>query len=117
MAAMMRGMVGGVLLAGLVTGAAPPGANTSKPAWQRMLQGHDASQATRLTRQVAELMAGQRWSEARKVAEDLARLRADRQGKDHWQAVDAWWNAQALGTVVAAAKGKQQAYAASRPLA
>ena len=62
---------------------------TAKPPWQRLLQGDDATKAATLESRITELMQAQKWGEARKAADDLAKLRADKQGKAHWQAVDA----------------------------
>jgi hypothetical protein len=85
----------------------------SKPPWQRLLSGEDAERAARLEKQIGELRQGQKWTQARKAAEELARLRAEKQGKDHWQAVDARWVAVELKRVEEAPAEKQRAYADS----
>jgi tetratricopeptide (TPR) repeat protein len=61
----------------------------SKPPWQRLLEGDDARKAEELEERREELLAAGKFDEALASAEELARLRQEQQGREHWQAVDA----------------------------
>jgi tetratricopeptide (TPR) repeat protein len=91
----------------------PPGA---KPAWQRLLQGDDARKAQELDQREDELHRAGKLAEALPIAEALARLRQERQGKDHWEAIDARLNAERLRRVLRSSKEDQQAYVSCFPL-
>src|SRR5262249_41628445 len=60
-----------------------------KPPWQRLLQGDDATRATKLQKQINQLMLEGQFAEAVKPADTLLALREGKQGEDHWQTVDA----------------------------
>jgi tetratricopeptide (TPR) repeat protein len=97
---LLRTMVGVVagwsILAGLLAAEQPPGA---KPPWQRLLQGAEAKTAKELAARVAAERQAGKWEEALRAAEELAELRRKVQGKDHWEAVNARWQVQALRAV------------------
>jgi tetratricopeptide (TPR) repeat protein len=95
-----------VLLAGLP-------ALAEKPAWQRLLQGTDAPRAEMLQEKVDTLQEAGKFAEALKPAEELARLRQERQGDDHWETVNARFIVAALRRALDASKEDQEAYAAS----
>jgi tetratricopeptide (TPR) repeat protein len=65
------------------------GRGEEKPLGQRMLQGDDATKAAELTKQINQLLLVGRFAEAVKPAEALLALREGKQGKDHWETVDA----------------------------
>jgi tetratricopeptide (TPR) repeat protein len=77
--------------------SAPAG---GKPPHQRLLPAEDAKTAQHLEARVAELTAAGQLAEALKPAEEVAELRAKRQGADHYQAADARWSAEALRRVL-----------------
>jgi hypothetical protein len=60
-----------------------------KPAGQRMLEGAEARKAAELQREIYALMLAAKWADAVTPAEALLELREQKQGTDHWQAVDA----------------------------
>jgi tetratricopeptide (TPR) repeat protein len=87
----MLGVLGCALALGMAAEAvlsAEPAA-AGKPAWQRLLQGDDAKKAEELQKRLNALMPAGKLDEALASAEELARLRQERQGKEHWQAVNA----------------------------
>jgi CHAT domain-containing protein/Tfp pilus assembly protein PilF len=82
-----RAICGLVLLLALATVAVH---GEEKPPWQRMLQGDDATKAAELEKQIVQrVMLEGRFAEAVQPAETLLALREGKQGKDHWQTVDA----------------------------
>ncbi len=81
-----------------------------KPAWQRMLQGNDAKKAAKLKARINEAMLANQWSDATTAAKELAAMREAKQGKDHWQAVDARFHVVALVKLQAAPEEKRNAY-------
>jgi tetratricopeptide (TPR) repeat protein len=83
----------------------------SRPPWQRLLQGADAEQAARLEDQLTAAQQTGKWAEAMRAAEELLELRQKAQGKDHWQAVDARWQLEALRAAKRQSKELQQEYA------
>jgi tetratricopeptide (TPR) repeat protein len=87
-----------VLLGGsvLAVSAVAEGAGREKPPWQRLLRGFDAFQAELLEARVTALRQAGKFQEALKIAEELARLRQDRQGQEHWQAVNARFDVEAI---------------------
>jgi CHAT domain-containing protein/tetratricopeptide (TPR) repeat protein len=67
---------------------------TAKPAippWQRSLEGEDERHAGQLMGQIQQWQAAGSFDKALDAAEELAQLTKKRQGKDHWQAVNARW--------------------------
>jgi hypothetical protein len=68
----------------------------SRPPWQRLLQGADADKAEELQKHLDAQLAAGKLDDAVRSAEESARLRQARQGKDHWQAVDARLTVEAL---------------------
>jgi tetratricopeptide (TPR) repeat protein len=104
------------LLAGCVvvaTQAPAKEAPLERPAWQRLLRGEDHRKAQRLQEQLATLQSAGNFMEALEVAEELASLRRERQGKDHWQAVNAQFEVEAVRRVLRATTEDQDQYAAS----
>jgi tetratricopeptide (TPR) repeat protein len=92
--------------------AAEPAA-VDKPPWQRLLQGTDAKKAEELEKRAVALLMEGKLEEALASAEELARLRQERQGKEHWEAVDARFAAEALRRALRSSKKDQDDYAAS----
>jgi hypothetical protein len=84
----------------------------SRPPWQRLLQGDDANKAAELEERVVQLWQAGKWAEALRAAEELLELRRKVQGKDHWEAVDAHWQVEALRAVQRQSKELQVEYAA-----
>jgi CHAT domain-containing protein/Flp pilus assembly protein TadD len=76
----------------------PPGRDA--PPWQRLLQGDEARKANELQRRLERLQAEGKLQEALEAAEALEALRRREQGADHWQTVDARWQAEALRRVL-----------------
>jgi tetratricopeptide (TPR) repeat protein len=103
-AALMKGVEGGCLR------GEPPA--SSRPPWQRLLQGDDAKKARELDQQVYRLSKAGKLAEALESAEAVARLRQERQGQDHWQAVDARLDAEVLRRVLRSDRKDQEEYAA-----
>jgi tetratricopeptide (TPR) repeat protein len=87
---------------------APP---RDKPAWQRLLQGEDARKAAEQENQLLKLQEKGEFENALKVAEALAELRAKKQGADHWEAVNAHWQVEALRRVLRQDPKARDAYA------
>jgi tetratricopeptide (TPR) repeat protein len=85
----------------------------SRPQWQRLLQGDDARKAEELQKRFDTLLPAGKFDEALASAEELARLRQDRQGKEHWQAVNARFAVEALRLALRSSKKNQDDYAAS----
>jgi tetratricopeptide (TPR) repeat protein len=94
----------------------PRGPAASKPPWQRLLQGEDARKAEEQEKQLDQLQEAGQFAEALKVAEALADLRAKAQAADHWQAVDARWQAEALRRVLRHGPEDRNAYVRSLAL-
>jgi tetratricopeptide (TPR) repeat protein len=85
----------------------------SRPPWQRLLQGDDARKAEELQKRLdAQLLAG-KFDDALAIAEELAGLRQERQGREHWQAVNARFAFAALRRALRSSKKEQNEYAAS----
>jgi tetratricopeptide (TPR) repeat protein len=94
----------------------PPARRTSDnlhPPWQRLLQGDDARQAKELEDRLGKLQEAGKWEEALKTATAIADLREQKQGKDHWQTIDARWQAEALRRVVRLGKEGQEDFSRS----
>jgi CHAT domain-containing protein/tetratricopeptide (TPR) repeat protein len=111
--------VGGLVLMGLPLRAddAPKPSAGDKPPWQRLLQGEDARQAKELEERLERLRETGKLREALQAAEALTELRRRRQGADHWQAVDARWQADALQRVLSQGKEAQAQFGRSFVLA
>jgi tetratricopeptide (TPR) repeat protein len=75
-----------------------PAPDTSKPPFERLLQG-DEKAAAALQLKIASLEGADQYVEAARAAEELAALRARVQGADHWQARDAWLKVATLKTI------------------
>jgi tetratricopeptide (TPR) repeat protein len=84
-----------------------------KPPWQRLLQGDDAKKADELRKRLDGLQLAGKFAEAAEIAEQLSHLREERQGKEHWQAVDARFTAEALRRALRSDKRDQEEYARS----
>jgi tetratricopeptide (TPR) repeat protein len=106
------GLAGELLVLLAVLAPADEPAATKLP-WQRLLQGDDARKAQELERRVAELQREGKFEEALASAEAVARLRKDRQGKDHWEAVGARFAVEALRRVTKSGKEDRDDYATS----
>ncbi|MHB1426036.1 MAG: tetratricopeptide repeat protein [Gemmataceae bacterium] len=103
------------LMVALLTAALPAEepakkAEAVKPPWQRLLQGADAKKAAEQEKKLAQLHEAGQFAEALKLAESLMELRAKVQGADHWQAVNARFQVEALRRVLKAKKEEQQNY-------
>jgi tetratricopeptide (TPR) repeat protein len=79
--------------------------------WQRLLQGGEATRAGELARSVETAWQAGKLDDALRSAEELLELRQKAQGKDHWQAVDARWQVEALRAAGRQGKEEQQEYA------
>jgi hypothetical protein len=86
---------------------------TPKPPWQRLLRGDDAKKAAEQEKKLEQLQEAGQFAEALKIAEALAELRAKAQGADHWQAVDARFEVEAVRRVLKAKKEEQRSYSRS----
>jgi CHAT domain-containing protein/tetratricopeptide (TPR) repeat protein len=86
---------------------------TGKPPGQRLLQGEEARNAEEQEKQLAQLQEAGKFAEALKVAEALAELRGQAQGADHWQAVSARWDVEALRRALRQGPEGRSAYARS----
>jgi CHAT domain-containing protein/tetratricopeptide (TPR) repeat protein len=75
---------------------APKQDAAGKPPWQRLLQGEDARRAKELEERLGKAQEAGKFENALEAAEALARLRERAQGKDHWEAVTARWDAAAV---------------------
>jgi tetratricopeptide (TPR) repeat protein len=70
------------------------------PPYKRLLQGDDAKKAEQLEGEMYRRWVGGEFEDARKAAEELAGLRARRQGRDHWEAVNARWQVKLFQVVL-----------------
>jgi tetratricopeptide (TPR) repeat protein len=70
------------------------------PPYQRLLRGDDARNAEALQAQVDRYWAAGRFGETLRPAEELVALRQKAQGADHWEAVNARWQAEAVRRVL-----------------
>jgi len=91
----------------------PSGRGQDCAPWQRLLQGDDARKAEELQQRVDELQQAGKFEEALKGARRLTRLRVERQGKEHWQAMDTRFEVEAIGRALRSRKEDQEGYAAS----
>jgi tetratricopeptide (TPR) repeat protein len=105
------GVARAVWRSGLVLLAALGAAEPSKPPWQRLLQGDDAKKAAEQEKQLEQLQEAGKFADAFKVAEALAELRAKAQGADHWEAVNARWEIEAIRRVLRQDRKVREAYA------
>ncbi len=69
-----------VLLLGTAWADDPPTADKTRPPYERLLTGEDATIAATLERRIAEPERDDKYAEAVKAAEELAALRARVQG-------------------------------------
>jgi Tfp pilus assembly protein PilF len=76
-----------------------------------MLQGDDAKKATELDGRAAAAWQAGQWEEALRAAEELRDLREKVQGKDHWQAVNARRQVEALRAAQQQSEEVQKEYA------
>jgi CHAT domain-containing protein len=60
-----------------------------EPPWKRQLTGTDATSAAALEKRISELVGARQFAEAVEPARELLALREGKQGKDHWQTIDA----------------------------
>jgi tetratricopeptide (TPR) repeat protein len=80
-----------LLLSGAQADEPKESEGAGKPPWQRLLQGKDTNKAQQLQQQINKHWEAAEFDAALKAAEELATLRQQVQGADHWQAVDADW--------------------------
>jgi CHAT domain-containing protein/Tfp pilus assembly protein PilF len=106
-------MVGLLLGCAVLAAAEAEEPGHEKPPWQRLLQGADARKAAVLVARLGRLREAGRFEEAVQVAADLVALREKAQGKDHWQAANARWDANGLRLVLRAGKELQDEYASA----
>jgi tetratricopeptide (TPR) repeat protein len=91
----------GILLPGLATAdEAAKKAASSKPPWQRTLQGEDAKKAAEQANKLDQLEEAGQLAEALEVAEALVELRRKVQGADHWQTVNVHVDVEVLRRVL-----------------
>jgi tetratricopeptide (TPR) repeat protein len=83
----------------------------SKPPWQRLLQGDEAKKAHELEERSVAAWEASKWEEALRAAEQVLELRQKRQGKGHWEAVDALWEVRAFRTAQRQPAKMQEQYA------
>ena len=88
-------LLGGPVIFAVVKLVAKP----TTPPWKRQLTKEDAKKAAKLTGQIHQLVAAGKFAEALVAAEQHAQLREERQGADHWQAVNARWEVKAIQRV------------------
>jgi CHAT domain-containing protein/tetratricopeptide (TPR) repeat protein len=100
-------LVTGALVFLIVKLVAPP----VIPPWQRPLVGADERNAGELTKQMMQSQAAGKFDKALAAAEELAQLRKKRQGKDHWQAVNASWQVKTIKRVQGLPQQSQGEYA------
>lgn len=68
--------------------------------FRRALTGEDKARVEELDRQTEELQKNGKWAGAVPLACERAETRAREQGSEHWQTVDAWWEAETLKAMV-----------------
>jgi tetratricopeptide (TPR) repeat protein len=93
---------------GLLHGEAPAPAPAP---WQRILQGADAKKADELEQRLAAAQKAEKWEQALAAAQAVLELRQKVQGKDHWQAVHARWQVEAVRAVQRQGREGQKDYA------
>jgi tetratricopeptide (TPR) repeat protein len=103
-------LLGPILLAAMAPAAEPPG---EKPPWQRLLQGDEARKAQMLEERFQALQEAGKFEEALAVAEEFTALRRRLQGADHWQAINARYQVEAVRKASRAGKEDRAAYAQS----
>src|SRR5262249_55649752 len=86
----------------------PKAQAAGKPPWQRLLQGDDAPKAKQLQRRIDQHWGAAEFDQALKAAEELATLRQNVQGADHWEAVNADWQRKAFQTILTREVADQQ---------
>jgi len=114
----MRCILRGLLLVGLtwftsVVSAQPPAKDepsVSRPPWQRLLEPQQQQQVDLPDKQINSAIQDQKWDQAGQAAEELAQLRDQAQGADHWQAVDARIQLQTLRRLAGRKPEEQRGY-------
>jgi CHAT domain-containing protein/tetratricopeptide (TPR) repeat protein len=81
------------------------------PPFRRLLRGEDARRARELKAQLAEQWEAGHFDVALRAAEALAALRERVQGADHWWAVSARWDTEAIRRILKQDAATQQAVA------
>jgi tetratricopeptide (TPR) repeat protein len=84
-----------------------------KPPWQRLLQGDEAHKAAQQEKKLAQLQEAGKFAQALPLAEALAKRRAEIQGEDHWEAVNARWEVDALRRVLRQGEKSRQQWAST----
>ena len=77
------------LMVGLLMALVPPGDEATHPG---ALIGDDAARAKELATQLEDRFAAGQFNDAERVAQQLYDLRKNRQGKEHWESIDALWS-------------------------
>jgi tetratricopeptide (TPR) repeat protein len=98
-------MTAAILAAGMIRGDGPPPA--------RSLEGLEAAAAEGMQSKLQSLQEAGRFEEALKVAEKLLDFRERRQGKEHWETVEARWDVEALRRVLRCEKKDRESYVQS----
>jgi CHAT domain-containing protein/tetratricopeptide (TPR) repeat protein len=109
------GLLGALgMLAGISAADDPPGKSPpATPPWQRLLKGEDARNAEQLSKRASALVQAGKFEEALAAAEQLVRIRQQRQGKEHFETVSAAFAADAIRRVLRGSKEDREAHAAS----
>jgi tetratricopeptide (TPR) repeat protein len=95
-----------VALLGLALAVVAQG-DDPKPPWQRLLTGDYARKAADLGKQIVELEAVDKYSEAIRLREELLALRTRVQGAEHWEAINAKWELAAAKAMAALPEEKR----------
>jgi CHAT domain-containing protein/tetratricopeptide (TPR) repeat protein len=95
----------------------PPEAVPPRPPYQRLLRGEDARKAEELRAQLNQAWAAGHFEESLRTAESILALRTKAQGADHWQTVDARWQAEAVRRILKQDAATRQEMAAVPALA
>jgi tetratricopeptide (TPR) repeat protein/CHAT domain-containing protein len=105
-------LIGLLLGTGLLAAPAaePP---REKPPWQRLLQGDDARKAQTLEGRLQESQEAGKFAEALALAEELEALRRRVQGAEHWEAVAARYQVEAVRKASRTGKEERAEYAQS----
>jgi tetratricopeptide (TPR) repeat protein len=81
-----------------------------KPPYERLLQGKDAERAAALEKRIAEAAAADQYAEAIARAEELAALRKNKQGTDHYEFLDAEYQVHTLQKIASLPPEERRAY-------
>jgi tetratricopeptide (TPR) repeat protein len=82
-----------------------------RPPWQRLLQGEVSKRVKGLEERAARLAGEGKFADALAVVDEIAELRGKVQGADHYEAVNARWEAEALRRALQKPKAVQAEYA------